>query len=304
MEKKRYKACKWEDMGYDILLKIFMTLDIMDLMSNISRVCNYWRLVCRDPILWGTLDFSLLKSNYITIPWQLYSRDDEPSKRLMEILKIAFDLSRGHVTCLIFHFDMYIKDEHLIYTAERCPNLKRLILSAWSQITVDGYSKAFKMWEGLESMTIPGIIGHPSDIMEAIGKHCKNFSELKIMCPLDLDFAIAITTFLPKLRVLSLRCSILTKVALVHIINSLENLEVLNLSHCFIEYVHSLEVVSVLEGLDTSVIEKASRIRKFIYCQDRSCAMCQNRTDNEESLTWPVYDKEFLRMDEVSSLAH
>ncbi|KAK9927264.1 hypothetical protein M0R45_024456 [Rubus argutus] len=41
----------WGDMEQGILLKIFMTLNVRDLVSSVSVVCTTWHSVCRDPIL-------------------------------------------------------------------------------------------------------------------------------------------------------------------------------------------------------------------------------------------------------------
>ncbi|KAK9276286.1 hypothetical protein L1049_005817 [Liquidambar formosana] len=304
-ENKHSTVRKWENMPYDILLKIFMTLNIVDMVSGISGVCSSWRSACCDPVLWKTLDLSQLKSDYINIPSEPYAwSDDRSSEKLMQILKNALSLSRGNVTCLIFHFYIYIKDEHLIYTAERCPGLKRLVLPAWTKVTVEGFRKAVQMCKGLESMTVP-CISSPSRIMEAISTNCKNFCELKIMCPFDMEFATAITTRLPKLKVLSLRCSMLFKEALVHILNYLEHLEVLNISHCLLLDIPQSPAPSrVFRELDASILEKASRLREFLTCQENSCTMCQYTINDEGILRWHIYEEGLWRMDEVNSLAH
>lgn len=303
MESKRSKAAiKWENMDYDILLKIFMTFSFIDLISSVSRVCSSWRSVCRDRVLWKTVDLSFLKVDSFTNVWQPYARSDWSSESLMDILKCVFSLSRGNVSCLIFHFDIYIKDKHLMYTAERFPKLKRLVLPAWTAITVDGFRQAVRRWEGLESMTIPCTYS-PFDFMKAIGENCKNFAELKIMCRFDIEFATAITTFLPKLKVLSLRCTVLCADAFIHILNGLEHLEVLNLFHCTLDCFQHLEPIKVLWEDDVSILEKALRLREFLICPDSPCTTCQYRIDNEGTLVWPVFEKELLRMDEVNSLA-
>ena len=111
----------WNNMDYDILVKIFMALNVMDLISGVSQVCSLWRSACCDPALWKKLDLSNLNSNSsLYIPQEPYAwSDDQSSKNLMKILKTGLNLSQGNVNCLIFHFYVFIENEHLIYAAER-----------------------------------------------------------------------------------------------------------------------------------------------------------------------------------------
>ncbi|XP_010255463.1 PREDICTED: F-box/LRR-repeat protein At3g48880 isoform X2 [Nelumbo nucifera] len=265
---------RWEDMEIDIMVKIFKSFNIIELTSGISRVCSSWRLACCDPQLWRTLDLGLLKSNFIKIPSSPYVWvSDSSDKKLMQILKVALGLSGGIVTCLIFHFNLYLKDDHLIYTAERCPRLKRLVLPAWNRVTKIGICKAVRMWKELESLTMPSI-GYPPYIMKEISESCKNFTELKIM-------------------------------ALILILDCLEHLEVLNISHCLLIEVPPPPSPKVVLGeLDETIKEKASRLREFITCQEDSCIMCQRTINDEGLMRWYKYEEGLWRMDEVRSLAH
>lgn len=120
MEDSDSNIRKWEDLDTDILVKIFQLLDIFELTSGIAHVCSAWRMACCDPLLWKALDFSMLKSNFIKIPLEPFVYVDGRSDRtLTRLLKISLSLSRQSVMTLIFHFNLYISDEQLTYTAER-----------------------------------------------------------------------------------------------------------------------------------------------------------------------------------------
>jgi len=120
MEDNDSNIRRWEDLDIDILVKIFQLLDIFELTSGISRVCSAWRMACCDPLLWKTLNLSMLRSNFIKIPLEPYVYVDERSDRtLTRLLKISLGLSRQSITTLIFHFNLYVSDEQLTYTAER-----------------------------------------------------------------------------------------------------------------------------------------------------------------------------------------
>ena len=100
------------------------------------------------------------------------------------------------------------------------------------------------------------------------------------MGPCDMLFASALASFLPNLEVLSLRCTVLTKPSLAIILEELKKLKVVNISHCIITEDHPLKPMRILTELDESILEKASRLDKFLTCMSDSCVMCQ-RTLND-----------------------
>ena len=105
-------------MPYDILVKIFMALDLLDLVSSVSRVCSGWRAACFEPAIWRKIDLSIVQPNSIEIPnSDLY--DDESSYKLLLIIKNALKFGRGKVSCLIFQYYVPLRNEHLVCAAER-----------------------------------------------------------------------------------------------------------------------------------------------------------------------------------------
>ncbi|KAE8022517.1 hypothetical protein FH972_008309 [Carpinus fangiana] len=295
---------RWEDLHTDILVKIFQSFDIFELTKGIAHVCSAWRMAACDPLLWKTLDLSMLKSNFIIILLEPYVYVDSPSdKTLTRLLKISLSLSRENITTLIFHFNLYVNDEQLTYTAERCPRLRRLVLPAWNRIKKTGICKAIRAWKDLESLTMPNI-ANPPYLMEEISKNCKNFSTLKIMGPCNILFASTLATYLPKLKVLSLRCSIVDKGALIIILDGLQHLEVLNISHCLlIEVLPPPASRRVVGEIDQSILDRASRLREFLTCMKDSCIMCQRTKSDDGHIRWYKYEEGFWKADEVSSLA-
>ncbi|KAI4351766.1 hypothetical protein L6164_006088 [Bauhinia variegata] len=294
---------RWEDMDIDILVKIFQMLDIFELTCGIAHVCSAWRMACCDPLLWKTLDLSMLKSNFIKIPLEPFVYvDGRSDKTLTRLLKISLSLSRGSIMTMIFHFNLYVSDDQLTYIAERSPRLRRLVLPAWNRIKKTGMCKAIRCWKDLESLTMPSI-GNPPYLLEEIAMNCTNFSELKIMGPCDMYFASSLSAFLPKLKVLSLRCSVLIKDVLILILDSLKHLEVLNISHCILVEILPPPQQKRAVRIDESIRQKASRLRQFITCMEESCIMCQ-RTRNDEGLVrWYKYEEGLWKADEVVSLA-
>lgn len=186
----------------------------------------------------------------------------------------------------------------------RCPRLKRLIMPAWNRIKKTGISQAVKIWEDLESLTMPSI-SNSQHLVEEIAKNCKKFAELKIMGPCDIVFASSLAAFLPNLKVLSLRCSVLFKDALMTILEGLKGLEVLNISHCLLVEVPPHPAPRrILPGLDKSILELArANGLKLLTCMSDSCIMCQRTRNDEGLIRWYKYEEDLWRVDEVSSLA-
>ncbi|MCD9646910.1 hypothetical protein HAX54_037161 [Datura stramonium] len=78
-----------------------------------------------------------------------------------------------------------------------------------------------RMWEDLESLT--AYYSNPPYVVEEIARSCKNFAEPKIMGPCDMLFASTLVSFLPNLKVLSVRCTVLSKSALVTILDGFKS---------------------------------------------------------------------------------
>ncbi|EXB37390.1 F-box/LRR-repeat protein [Morus notabilis] len=211
----------WSELPYDVLVNVFMSLNIIDLAAGVSGVCRSWRAACSDPMLWRETDFNTMnESDLINIPRGIGAWSDQGIKHL-RILKNTLDLSFGSVTCLTFHY---------IGT----PNLKQLVLSAWSQLAIAGFEEAVKHWKDLESLTVVWTT-FPCTMLKSIGTHCKNFSKLAIVSLFNLEFAVAIVRYIPQLKVFSLLKSIFCKEALTFLMKNLKHLEVLDLSHNFQE---------------------------------------------------------------------
>lgn len=159
------------------------------------------------------------------------------------------------------------------------------------------------MWPHLESMMMPSI-ANPPYLLEEISKNCKNFSKLKIMGPFDICFASSLVLYIPKLKVLSLRCSVIFKDALITILDKLQDLEVLNISHCIlIEAGPSPLSKRVVKEIDPFIMAKANRLREFLVCMNDSCIMCQRARSDEGLMRWYKYEKGLWKSDEARSLA-
>ncbi|KAH0707306.1 hypothetical protein KY290_010454 [Solanum tuberosum] len=288
MEEGDFPVRRWEDLDNDILLKILTFFDRFELSAGVAH---------------KTLDLSVLKSNFIKRRESRTYMWTQSDKTLTCLLKICLNLSCGNILTLIFHYNLYVCNDQLTYTAERCPRLKRLVMPAWNRIEKTGICRAIRMWEDLESLMMPSIV-NPPFVMEEIAMSCKIFAELKILGPCDMLFASTLVSFLPNLKVLSVRCTVLSKSVLVTILDGLKKLEVLNISNCIvIEDLPPPAPKKILTELDELILEKASRLCKFLTCMSDSCIMCQRTRNDEGLMRWYKYEEGLWKVDEVRSLA-
>lgn len=109
---KNSRFDKWAYLDKDVLLRIFMTLNVVDLICG-ACVCTSWREAASEPGLWKMVDLSKLESRNFN------RQPERSSQRVMDILNSAFSLSGGTISCLIFHFYVYITSQHLVLVSER-----------------------------------------------------------------------------------------------------------------------------------------------------------------------------------------
>lgn len=178
----------------------------------------------------------------------------------------------------------------------RCPNLRRLVLPAWNRIKEKSICNALSFCKNLESLTMPSI-PNPFLVFSSIWKNCKNFRELKVMGPIELFFVQNIVQLLPKLKVLSLRCTAIHQDVLIEILDRMKSLEVLNISHSYI-------LVPKNEVEWSTIVKKASKLKRFMTCKGpaETCVMCQRTWKDEGIMWWYKYEEGLWKADEVSSL--
>ena len=88
-------------------------------------------------------------------------------------------------------------------------------------------------------------------------------------------------------------------------LDNFKHLEVLNMCHCQMKEVYQYEVgFTLYREIDPPIIEKSSRLKKFLTCQRHTCDMCKWKPYNERVLDWTEFEQRCWREDEVSSLAH
>lgn len=120
MDRKSSRPTSWTDLPYDLLVRILLSLNIVDLVTGPARTCRSWRAACNDPVLCEIVDLSSMRTKLVRVAGTPYSTSDEESSyRLKLALNAALNLSHGNMTCLIFNFHVYIKGKESISVAQR-----------------------------------------------------------------------------------------------------------------------------------------------------------------------------------------
>ncbi|WMV08154.1 hypothetical protein MTR67_001539 [Solanum verrucosum] len=147
MEEGNSLVRRWKDLNNDMLVKIIQSFDLFPFISFVPQVFLAWQSSYSDQRLWKRLDLSVMQSNFIRVSIPPYIYVDTPSReKLICILKIFLNLSHGNILTLIFHYNLYVYNNQLTYTAKRCPRLKRLVMPVWEKLEKQTMCSAFHEW--------------------------------------------------------------------------------------------------------------------------------------------------------------
>ena len=99
----------WGGMGKDLILRIFLSLGIMDVI-RCGSVCRSWREASSNTELWKSIDLTKVGSEIF-----FQSRSGHIA---IGIWNTLFSHGRD-ISCLIFNYYFYMKDRHLIRVSQR-----------------------------------------------------------------------------------------------------------------------------------------------------------------------------------------
>ncbi|AEE83027.1 putative protein [Arabidopsis thaliana] len=322
------EVSEWADLNKDILELIFNKLDVMDITMGASRVCISWFLASHNKTLWNTVDLTNLqeldvsrifnfkdkerpiffykhpvdhKHGLTNLLTKIISRffldffEVEGSISLMNLLVEISKLSRMAPKNLFFNFNSYIQENGLKFAAEKMPNIEKLALPIWCYQNEKSLRFAFSQWKNLKTL----IIAHEHSFsgrfdFKAVGESCSNLTNLKYLGRLEEYTSREIVSYLHSLKRLSLRCFLVSSIAVYRFITGLPNLTILNVSHCKNPYDYFLPIA---KSIDNYVITAATqKLEKFITCP-HDCMICKDRCRYSLS-----YLAEVWRNDEIKEL--
>ncbi|XP_057418642.1 F-box/LRR-repeat protein At3g48880-like [Lotus japonicus] len=262
-------------LNYDILVRIFMTLSTAELLV-VPLVCKSWMQASRSPSLWNKLDLTTLHSSIHNVPKIRNTWNDICSQRKLDLLlKFGVRLGGGgNIRCLIFNYYVYLSDFHLITAAERTPNLRRLVFPDSGYLSKDGIYNAMRLWGGLVSMTITSIVNRPY-MFSAIGKYCKNLSQLKLTFNFEQRHADALVKHTPNLMILSIRDVTVNLRALCHVLKNMERLLLVNICHSITIWDRPDGSIVLYEVKSLTNHLSISCLKKIISCEVNGFCRCQ-----------------------------
>ncbi|KAL1214812.1 putative F-box protein [Cardamine amara subsp. amara] len=293
----------WETLHRYILVIIFNKLNVMDITMGASRVCTSWFLASHDKTLWNTVDLAKIQQkgrpilfykhqvdNEVeeefpltkTTTWYLY--DTHGVEEGMSLLKLLIKITNlnGTVTKnLFFNFHSYIKEKELKFAAERLKNIEKLALPIWFDSTEESCRFSFSQWKNLKTL----IIVHDSYLTKTIfefrivGENCRNLTNLKYLGTFQVYYSKEIVCYLQSIKRLSLRCSSVSIEAVLWLMKRLENLTILNLSHCKELYMSSgmdMNPRTIHDYNDYLVQAATQKLEKLIICPQYNCKVCKD----------------------------
>ncbi|KAL5218743.1 hypothetical protein ABZP36_019427 [Zizania latifolia] len=244
----------WVDLPHDLLAAIMSRLGTPDLLSGgATRTCSAWRAAARDPLVWRRVDlrdWAALTSAGLAAGAGAAGGRIPVQAALCRVLEIAATRADGRMESLLL--PEFADEEHLLFLAERCPNLHYFSLPA-TCMTDDQFCKAISKFQSLKGMAVDeSLINH--DVLDHVHQCCPMFLELKVFSLyVDEEMASIICNSLPHLRKLEIPNSDMSCAAIITFLDCLEELEYLDIS--------GYETSSI----SSTVLRKASRLKIFIW---------------------------------------
>ncbi|KAL6216791.1 hypothetical protein ACLB2K_010009 [Fragaria x ananassa] len=151
---------KWTELPDNITRSILSRLGAVKILATAQKVCSKWFYICKDPLMWRTIDMhnKLNVSNYR--PFYLHDLCEEAIRRSCGNL-VDIDVENFGTNFL------------LEYLADRAKGLERLRLVDSHRITDEGFRKAASEFSLLEDLdiTLDNDISHETIALYWSGAH-------------------------------------------------------------------------------------------------------------------------------------
>ncbi|CAL9015948.1 unnamed protein product [Prunus brigantina] len=216
----------WLDLPRDVTVSILSRLRAIDVLESAQKVCMGWRNICKDPLIWRTVDMS-------------HGDCDFAAYDLDKMCRHAVDRSCGNLVDI--NIEHNCTDDLLKYITDRCGGIRRLRL-VYCYFTSERriYEVASRL-ALLEELNI-SLCRFSLESLQVLGSSCPLLRSFKLNRPCtssnfvagDNDGeALAIAGTMHGLRHLQLDQNQLTDDGLRQILDSCPHLESLDLRHCF-----------------------------------------------------------------------
>ncbi|XP_059665984.1 F-box protein SKIP19-like [Cornus florida] len=218
----------WLELPRDVTAMILHKLGAIEILTSAQKVCMTWRMICKDPAMWRTIDMHNLGD------------DGDMDYDLEKMARHAIDRSCGQLVDI--NIEYFGTDELVQYIIERTSQLRCLRLICCLCISSYGLCEAAKGLPLLEELHMYLCHDVPKEALEAFGRCCpllKSFSLNNIgwrSKVIEIEFddeALVVAGNMPELRNLKLFGNRMTNVGLQAILDGCPHLESLDLRQCF-----------------------------------------------------------------------
>ncbi|XP_072988202.1 F-box/LRR-repeat protein At3g48880-like [Typha latifolia] len=258
----------WEEMDMDCLVNIFGRLGLEDLTLGVPFVCKTWCAAAVDPLCWRTLNLRDMDfmpwSNFAKSFVSLYSL---PRFSFSGFLKFCVARSHGGAVDLEFPPLLSASSDDLLYIANECPRLQRVVLPNILSEDEPHLPEIFAKWKDLEWLEMATKPSSFLEVVTQISASCKNFVGLSMSGSIKKRDAMAIVELLPQLKCLCLNKSYLPKEELLIILSGCKNLERLSVKDC-VGFELDVEVMNRGKGVGVFEREGSKLFDEFGYETD------------------------------------
>ncbi|XP_062096289.1 F-box protein SKIP19-like [Humulus lupulus] len=219
----------WLEFPRDVTASILSRLGAIEIMTSGQMVCKSWLDICKDPLMWRTID---MRNN----------GDRDFGLDLEKMCRDVVDRSCGQLVDI--NIEQFGSDELVRHITSSSSQIKRLRLACCYDVSDEGLIEAIEKLPLLEELDLT-LCSFSENFIEALGNCCPHFRTLKLNSQAhklpdmdpdeEKDFnedVIAIGKYLPGLRHLQLIGSSMTNMGLQAILDGCPNLESLDLRQC------------------------------------------------------------------------
>ncbi|XP_040365555.1 F-box/LRR-repeat protein 4 isoform X2 [Rosa chinensis] len=157
---------KWTELPDNITRSILSRLGAIEILATAQKVCSKWFYICKDPLMWRTID--------------MHNKFDISNYRpfyLHDLCEDAIDRSCGNLVDI--NVENFGTNFLLDYLAERSRGLKRLRLVGSHRITDEGFRKVASKFPMLEHLDITLFEDISHETLALVGRSCPLLKSFK-----------------------------------------------------------------------------------------------------------------------------
>uniref|UniRef100_A0A803LVP6 F-box domain-containing protein n=2 Tax=Chenopodium quinoa TaxID=63459 RepID=A0A803LVP6_CHEQI len=259
----------WDEMNYDVLLKIMKRVPLGDRLCVACLVSKTW--------LSAVLD-SMSPPGVINLKRLDCPKFQRMNNRYLVFLKRRLDTMPVDSCSAFYHGETFLQEYKYRYIAKRTPSMQKLIIPRAVRTNFTFISPAMKYWKKLKKVQCPSVL---------IAQFRRNFTKvetLRLFGAVDDDIATIIRDRCPQLKRLRLDYCALSINALSIILDGHKDLELLDTRHSFrvpdCRILFSDRVSPCLEWNEEEIRSKAAGVKVHLKCARDRCRKCAPRKCN------------------------